>query len=335
MRLAALSAVAGAALLVVTAPASAARPDKLIVFGDSLVDAGNAYLGTGGLTAQPSLGYFNGRFSNGPVYTDLINARLTGSYTTPYLAGGDNYAVGGARAASDAFFFGGAFTVPGLQSQLGIYAGVSGGIADPNALYVLNFGNNDVSAIQNNDTYTLVGGVQTPVTIPQYETLYVSNFVNAIVGLQSAGATKILIAGVPNPLEPEGVALQAKLDFALDTLEASPFLTTTLYRFDFFDFFDRLRANPTAFGLPATADLDPTHGCIPTQLAFGFPPDCTQYFSFDGIHPTEPVHVALAQEVGRLIGIGAVPEPAVWAQMIAGFGFAGIAMRRRQRALAG
>ncbi len=333
MRFTDLSAVAGVVLLA-AAPAAAARPDAIYVFGDSLVDAGNAYLGTDGLTAQPELGYFDGRYSNGPVYTDLLSKRLTKSYTVPYLAGGDNYAVGGARAASDAYFFGKAFTVPGLQTQLGLYAAAAGGVADPDALYVLNFGNNDVNAIQGNDTYTLVGGVQTPVTIPVYEGLYVNSFVNAILALQGAGATRILVAGVPNPLEPEGVALQAKLDLALDALEASPFLTTTLYRFDFFDFFGRLQADPTAFGLPADADLDPTHGCIPKQLAFGFPPDCSKYFSFDGIHPTAPVHVALAGEIGRLIGIGAVPEPSVWAQLIAGFGLAGVALRRRRQTAA-
>ncbi len=30
---------------------------------------------------------------------------------------------------------------------------------------------------------------------------------------------------------------------------------------------------------------------------------------------------------------GAVPEPATWAMMIAGFGAVGVAMRRRQRAV--
>lgn len=309
--------LAAAAALVIGAPAAAAtRPSSLIVFGDSLVDAGNAYIGSGGATAQPTLGYVDGRFTNGYEYTDIINRRLTGSYTRPALLGGDNYAVGGARAAGDATLLG--FNVPGLNNQLALYQAASGGVADPNALYVINFGNNDVNAIQSGDTY----GLDTA----QYSALYVANIVNAVAGLNAAGATRILVAGVPNPNEAEGVALQAQLDLGLDAI--SPFLTASLYRFDFFDFFTRLQANPDRFGLPA--DISFTQNCIPGQLAISNPPDCTNFFSFDGTHPTAPVHVALAKEVSRLIGIGGVPEPAVWLQLITGFGLAGTAMRRRR-----
>ncbi|WP_419814821.1 SGNH/GDSL hydrolase family protein [Glacieibacterium sp.] len=306
-----------ALLLTATAAAAApgGRPDALYVFGDSLVDAGNAYIGSGHQTAQPQYGYFDGRFTNGPDYTDLISKRLTGSYTVPSLLGGKNFAVGGARAAGNAVLQG--FTVPGLPGQLGVYQSL-GRPVDPNALYVINFGNNDVNAIQSGDTYGL--------SVADYSALYVHNIVGAVQALNAAGATRILVAGVPNPQEPEGVALQAQLDLGLDAV--SPFLTASLYRFDFFSFFDKILADPTSIGLPA--DTDFVHPCIPAQLAGGFPPDCSHFFSFDGTHPTAPVQVALAERIGDLIGIGAVPEPGVWLQLIAGFGLTGTVLRRRR-----
>lgn len=317
------------AMLVVAAPA-AARPSQLYVFGDSLVDAGNAFIGTGGNTAQPGYGYFFGRYSNGPVWTDLIEQRLSGNDTTPYLAGGDNYAVGGALAAADRPLQG--FTVPGLVTQLGYSTVASGGIADPNGLYVLNFGNNDVSTL-------LAGLAAAPnptaaaIFRAAYTAAFVGNYLGAVTTLNSQGATQFLIGGVPNPDIPEGVALQAALEAGLSTLVLTP--GSTLVRFDYFDFFNRLRADPVAFGLPADIDLNLANACVDISVAPSNPnPDCRKFFSFDGIHPTAPIHAALAREIGQAIGIGAVPEPAVWAQMLVGFALAGAAIRRRRNLIA-
>ena len=191
-------------------------------------------------------------------------------------------------------------------------------------MYVINFGNNDVSAILSGDT----DGLSTA----QYFAAYVGNIVGAVQYLSGHGATKILVAGVPNPDQAVGVALQAQLDLALDNLTLAP--TTELYRFDFFSFFNGLRNDPTAYGLPATIDVNLDHPCIPGQLAFGFPPDCSQFFSFDGIHPTAPVHTALFVQVADLLGIASVPEPAVWLQLIVGFGLVGTVARRRKPVVA-
>lgn len=313
----------GALALFAASPAAAVSYDALYVFGDSLVDAGNAYLGSAGQTAQPSLGYFQGRFSNGPVFTDLLSQRITGSLSVPYLLGGSNYAVGGALAAADRPLLG--FTVPGLASQLKIYNGVSHNSADPNALYVINFGNNDVSAIIAGTAG--LDPAHAAAFTSAYTAAYVGNIIGAVTTLSGEGATHFLIGGVPNPDIPQGIALQAALDASLDAF--SPASGTTLYRFDYFSFFNRLRSDPVAFGLPATIDLNLNHPCIPGQLAFGFPPDCTQFLSFDGIHPTAPVHTALALAVEQLVGIAAVTEPHSWALLITGFALTGIALRRR------
>ncbi|QXQ08568.1 PEPxxWA-CTERM sorting domain-containing protein [Sphingosinicellaceae bacterium] len=308
------------------AAAPAAAIDKLVVFGDSLVDAGNAYLGTGGLTAQPGYGYFDGRYSNGPEWTDIIQKRLTGNYTVPFLLGGENFAVGGAQAAMDRPLLG--FTVPGLASQLGLFA-LSGQSIDPNALYVLNFGNNDVSAL-------LAGLAAAPnataadIFRAQYTAAFVGNYLGAINYLNAAGANHFLIGGVPNPDQPEGVALEAALQAGFTTLNLKS--GTSFTQIDYFGFFSALRNDPTAFGLPADLDTNLAHACVDISAPQSNPnPDCSHYFSFDGIHPTAPIHAALASYIGSLL---AVPEPAVWLQMIAGFGLVGVVIRQRKAAVA-
>jgi len=50
--------------------ATAQDYDRLVVFGDSLSDNGNLFLATGG--AQPPAPYYQGRFSSGPVFTELL-----------------------------------------------------------------------------------------------------------------------------------------------------------------------------------------------------------------------------------------------------------------------
>lgn len=83
---------APAAPVTVQAPIGA---PGLYVFGDSLSDSGNAHRITGGLRPR-SPPYYNGQFSNGPVWYQHVAAafRAEGAETR-------NYAVGGAKALRD------------------------------------------------------------------------------------------------------------------------------------------------------------------------------------------------------------------------------------------
>src|SRR4051812_13566906 len=94
------SLLAGSAL---AAPATTVPIRSLFVLGDSLSDQGNTLAATTALGApigQPGLPdqlhYFQGRFSNGENYVDLLAKKL-GVSLTPTLAGGTNFAFGGAR----------------------------------------------------------------------------------------------------------------------------------------------------------------------------------------------------------------------------------------------
>ena len=122
--------------------ASATTPtfSAIYVFGDSYCDVGNVYLLTGG-ARPPVPPYFNGRFSDGPLWVDHI-ASARNLPMIPALAGGNDYAFAGAHASGPVPAGGG--TLPGVPQQVGLYLQAHGGKADPNALYILEGGGNDI-----------------------------------------------------------------------------------------------------------------------------------------------------------------------------------------------
>src|ERR1700751_2615864 len=95
-----LRATVAAATLVacsIAAHAAGRSFDAIYVFGDSYSDVGNISIATGGAIPGPL--YYNGRFSNGPIWVDHI-AGIYGLTLTPSLAGGTDYAVGGAEVTA-------------------------------------------------------------------------------------------------------------------------------------------------------------------------------------------------------------------------------------------
>src|SRR5215475_11575436 len=110
------------------APAvSATTLTKLVVFGDSLSDTGNLFAATFG-AVPPSPPYFQGRFSNGPVWVDALARKLT----LPV----ENFAIGGALTGHENEFdaLGGPFG--GLLDEIKAFVRANPAGADPNALYV-------------------------------------------------------------------------------------------------------------------------------------------------------------------------------------------------------
>lgn len=306
-------ALAVSAVLAIAAPAVAAeRPSQLIVFGDSLVDAGNLTALVGSDQFNPrSEGYYKGRFTNGPDFTDLLNANFFGRYQSPAFAGtGTNYAIGGARVVDTGDF------VPDLTAQLGFYLGTRA--VDPNALYVLNFGGNDVFGLQSGDI-----GSFTPQA---YAAALVGTVTGAVQQLSTLGASRILVMGIPNTT-PVGFGLEGQLQAGLDAI--GPGLgDTTLLRYSYLSFFTRLAADPAAFGV---APFTQAGNCFDVRDPVGGSIDCSGFTTVDGIHPTAQIQAALYRDVLSEIGLAAVPEPASWMLMITGFGMAGVAMRRRVR----
>jgi phospholipase/lecithinase/hemolysin len=119
--------------------AQAATPnyDTLYVFGDSYCDVGNLFTATGG--AEPAAPYYDMRFSNGPLWVDHV-AGFLGVPLKASLLGGTDYAFGGAWVTQPQSVTG----VPSVPQQVELYLSQHDGKADPNALYILEGGGNDI-----------------------------------------------------------------------------------------------------------------------------------------------------------------------------------------------
>jgi outer membrane lipase/esterase len=109
--------------------------DNVVVFGDSLTDNGNLSLASG----LPQIM----RFTTNPGQTGIENvADYFGVPMTPALAGGTDFAFGGAGVINNSP--GTPSSVPTLPSQLDMYLEATGNRADPNTLYAVWGGANDV-----------------------------------------------------------------------------------------------------------------------------------------------------------------------------------------------
>lgn len=319
-----------AVLGLLVAPSAWAATDSsysgLYVFGDSLVDAGNAYVGTGGDEASRDDGYFRGRFSNGPNFADYLSLALTGSSSVAALRGGTNFSVGGADAElkDDQ-------VSPSFLAQVGLYATMVGPFIPADALVLVTFGGNDVR-----DTIGIGGDVDF--------TQASSNLLTGLGLLYGFGARNFVVTGSPDiGLLPVSIVAtggdpvrlgeltQRSQDISdLFEIDAGLFGTLPGNSVSFFDLLDyehMLLADPAAFGLPAT--LDKFYPCQIPGAGGPQSANCASSLYFDLIHPTTTVHQAIAESILDQIGVAAVPEPAQWAMILLGFGVIGGALRRR------
>ena len=187
---------AAALLLFVVAAGSRANPiSNIYVIGDSLSDQGNLLGATAVIPRAPLLPdpahYFNGRFSNGPAYTDYLATAL-GLTLTPSISGGTNFAYGGARTNYN--------TVeeqePGTSGQLpnGLFPwSLNGEVADfrnrnfndPNGLFIVMTGNNDVADMVR---FGQSPGTQIPIVV--------NGILDAVDAMKDAGAQRVLVSNV-------------------------------------------------------------------------------------------------------------------------------------------
>ncbi|MBL8470769.1 MAG: hypothetical protein KF778_02315 [Rhodocyclaceae bacterium] len=308
------------------------------LFGDSLSDTGNMQLVSGG--AVPPAPYFNGRFTNGPNWADRFAAEsgLFTSPQTPLLPGsllgnvGDNYAWGGARTYGH--------SIPALNSlarlssQVGAFASQHGGVADPNALYVVWIGANDmqdaIGAAVTSYQNALIGGAtvaaaqQTAMQdIDSAVSLAITNINSAIATLMLMGADEFLVANLPDlvltpRLAPGGIFSQyASMTFnnaLLSLLQTRP---GTAHLYDVYSAFNEVVANPAAYGF-TNADAACYTGDDLTFVPGG--PVCATpdaYVFWDTIHPSAATHALIERGMVAALS-GTIPEPASFALLAAG-----------------
>jgi outer membrane lipase/esterase len=162
----------------------------LYVFGDSLSDPGNAYAVSGVTVGEnyepiPAAPYDTRRFSNGRTWAEILAGELhtwRGGLPAFRSSFFTNYAFGGARALGG--------TSPDFGTQVGVFLDSTRGRAPLDALYVVQFGGNDIrAALEAAQT----GGNPIDVIVAS-----VGAIVSNINLLRSAGARSFLVANAPN-----------------------------------------------------------------------------------------------------------------------------------------
>ncbi|MFN6106413.1 MAG: SGNH/GDSL hydrolase family protein [Planctomycetaceae bacterium] len=289
LRKAGVLLILGLSLTVIPIRALQAGPFSAIyAFGDSLTDTGNAFLATGGATPPP--GYFNGRYSNGPVWIDHLAVNYGLAPLTPAIVpGGTNYAIAGATSGLGLSPVGS----PNLLAQIGLYqSNLGGGTADPGALYTIMIGGND-----------FFGGELNPA-VPA------SNVSLAIQSLAALGAHRVLVldtgllGNTPRalatltPIQQAGLnalALGYSNQLKSDLAGLRSALGISIYLANILETSTKVHANPAAYGFSNVTD---GAWLVGDYAAVG-------YLYWDDIHPTAAGHTLIAQEA-----IAAIPEPA-------------------------
>lgn len=339
--------VAGAACafaLALTTGAQAGPYTAEYVFGDSLSDNGNL---AEALYRQnfPSPPSYHNSFTNGPVAAEVLAGRL-GLTLTPslFLTGfhdiyglfggasyvaGTNYAVAGATAAGTPLFGG----IPGanLPQQVAAYSAYKSFTADPNALYFILTGGNDVrqAALNNLGTAAITAGVDAEIS--------------GIQSLMNEGARNFIVVNVPNvgvipeftQDNPTKAAAATTLSQQYDAMLATGLQGlalasgTKVNLFDLYAFNANIVTNAAAYGITNTTDRCFTS----TPLSPAATAACgvnganlDQYYYWDSIHPTGKVQALAGNAIAAALG---VPEPST--TVLLGVGVVALAYRTRRR----
>lgn len=285
---------------------------RIVVFGDSLSDPGNLFALEGGANTPPydfldqllipDKPYAKGghHFSNGATWVEQF-ARPLGlaGNTRPAFRGpgtdAANYAVGGARAREDGINV-------NLQGQVNTFLNTFGGVAPADALYVIEFGSNDIrdALAEGAGAGTILEGA-------------LASIGSNIGVLYAAGARKFLVCNAPDlSLTPAVLTLDSYtpgagqfakllsvtyntgLDLLLESMAGLPGIE--IVRVNFFGKLNEIVAAPASFGLSVVDTPCVTPNSQPYTCQ---EPD--KYLFWDGTHPTRAVHTIMAKEVASAL----------------------------------
>jgi phospholipase/lecithinase/hemolysin len=300
----------------------------IYAFGDSLSDAGNLSISTAGTTPvsppyyKQQYGILSGNvFSNGPTWVQNLSIALGLGTLAPSLAGGTDFAYGGAETGSTP-----------QNADLPAYAAISlpaqlsefrTQVPSPsaNALYTLSVGANDIDDI-----------LATPTLTAQQQTTdvntAVANEISFVSHLIGDGARNLLVLDVPDlgkiPEITQGLddgsdtpsagydaqasQLASEYNTALNS-QLAGITGVNVHVVNTYALLDDAIADPAAYGL--TNVTTPVWNGSFTSASSGTLAATTtaeqdQYLFWDDYHPTETGHQAIAESAETELS-GTVP----------------------------
>lgn len=295
---------------------------------------------TGGSFTYPPAPYDNGRYSNGPVAVEQLWQLFNPGDTSfkPSLAGGTNYAIGGATSGMANYNsssapppLNGAYANLGTAWQLGTFVSQAPAFNPANSLFVVWLFPNDVF------NYSLTGQLpgnlrtNTPAGGPlvngnQLAINGIDNIITTVTTLAAYGGRHFLVPTMPNLSLTPGYAGDSALNdlsngfnftlaAALNALQAA-MPSLDIITFDTNAVFRDVIDHKASYGLTETGTA-----CLSDQNC-----NPNTWLFWDSVHPTAKGQQILADKF-----FGAVlPEPSSIALLaVTLFGFAAARQRRR------
>ena len=283
---------------------------SLFVFGDSLSDSGNNFLRLDQQITQvpiagnsfiPTYPYASKAYTNDQVWAQIVASSL-GLSANPSLAGGTDYAYGGARTGTTS-----SDGAPSLEAQVGSFLSQYGPMIPGNALYVVEGGGDNArdgleDIAQCHDTACIIRVILSTAVS------FAGDIYTIDAELEAAGAKNILVWNVPDLGKTPAVLADGALASILGTTTAFAMNLALLAAigtdpdvklFDDFDLLDGVIADPGAFGLSNVTDACAQFpNCDPSEFLF-----------WDGIHPTSAAEAIISDAIDSLV----VPEPSTLA----------------------
>ncbi|WP_185829139.1 autotransporter domain-containing protein [Sphingomonas ginkgonis] len=280
---------AACALLGATAlatPAEAQRVTRIVAFGDSFADTGNAFR----LGLPPQAVYPANRFTNGYNYIDTLST-LTGAPQA-------NFAIGGALTSN-------ANTIPGLPGFTYEYTRFLAGGGTPFPSVSPTFGANDLLALSigGNDARIYQSGGGTIAGAPTAAGTAVASVKTGLDALVNAGARNISYVAVNTALAPEiagnanGIAVRnayaTSFNTGLQGLFAGYASRGVIVNYlDLATLGQEITANPAAYGLTSAG------ACPVASGAACVGPLGNQYlFYVDQLHLSQQGFAIVAQYI--------------------------------------
>ncbi|KAI8843387.1 GDSL-like Lipase/Acylhydrolase-domain-containing protein [Chytriomyces cf. hyalinus JEL632] len=268
---------------------------RVVAFGDSLSDNGNLFK----LYKYPEPPYFNGRFSDGPVWVEYLAVYLQNASLEDYAFGGATANSSNALAGLFSSVLNSTVRIPDLAQQLEMYTSKTG---------------TGTTAAQANDLgsvlFTVLSGANdffesaALAKVPDANGI-AGTLVSFVARLVSMGATKILVAKMP-PLEATpSIAKFAQFKSILQLLVSTfnEALTTGISKIAadnpkvsivIFDTAAVFNYGTSAEGMKAFELTNTSSRCLSEDKKTPCS-DPHSYLFWDDLHPTTKGHAIIAQ----------------------------------------